>query len=189
MADVGSIQEMVQSSIGIAGQIDVLVNNAGVTRRRNFLQTTEEDWDWVTSVNERGVFFCMQAVAREMIPRRKGKIVNMSSIGGKGSPGASSPAYAASKAAVIALTRYAARELGPSNINVNAVCPGATETGLYHAVMKEDPQLVQGLQGHSVLNRTNSTVDVANAVLFLSSPLANNITGQSLNVDNGSVWD
>ena len=94
------------------GQIDVLLNNAGVTRRADIMDITEADWDRIHRVNAKGVFFCLQRVAREMIPRRSGRIINIASIAGKGYEGTSNAAYAASKGAVIGLTKTAAQQLG-----------------------------------------------------------------------------
>jgi NADP-dependent 3-hydroxy acid dehydrogenase YdfG len=107
-ADVGDLQDidrMVRQALATFGQIDILVNNAGVTRRADIMELTEEDWDRIHRVNAKGVFFCLQRVAREMIPRRSGRIINIASIAGKGYEGTSNAAYAASKGAVISLTK------------------------------------------------------------------------------------
>src|SRR5919204_351403 len=112
------------------GDIDALVNNAGVTRRADIMELTEDDWDRIMRVNGKGVFFCLQRVAREMIPRRSGVIVNIASVAAKGYAGTSNAIYAASKGAVISMTRIAALQLAPHNINVNAICPGTTVTAL-----------------------------------------------------------
>jgi meso-butanediol dehydrogenase/(S,S)-butanediol dehydrogenase/diacetyl reductase len=132
-ADVGNTQDidrLVRESVARFGKIDTLVNNAGVTRRAYIMDLTEDDWDRIFRVNAKGVFFCLQRVAREMIPRRSGRIINIASIAGKGFPGTSNAIYAASKGAVISLTKTAAQQLGPHNINVNAVCPGIVRTPL-----------------------------------------------------------
>jgi NAD(P)-dependent dehydrogenase (short-subunit alcohol dehydrogenase family) len=110
---------MVRQALATFGQIDILVNNAGVTRRADIMELTEADWDRIHRVNAKGVFFCLQRVAREMIPRRSGRIINIASIAGKGYEGTSNAAYAASKGAVISLTKTAA--LAKHNINVNSV--------------------------------------------------------------------
>ena len=115
------------------GRIDVLVNNAGVTRRAYIMDLTEADWDRIMRVNAKGVFFCLQRVAREMIPRRSGAIINVASIAAKGYAGTSNAIYAASKGSVISLTRTAAQQLARHNINVNAICPGVTVTALSQA--------------------------------------------------------
>ena len=112
------------------------MNNAGVTRRADIMDLTEADWDRIHRVNAKGVFFCLQRVAREMIPRRSGRIINIASIAGKGYEGTSNAAYAASKGAVISLTKTAAQQLGKHNINVNSVCPGVTRTALSDANLR-----------------------------------------------------
>src|SRR5678816_3245380 len=121
---------MVSQVTATFGHIDILVNNAGVTRRAYIMDLTEADWDRIMRVNGKGVFFCLQRVAREMIPRRSGVIVNIASIAGKGYAGTSNAIYASSKGAVIALTKIAALQLARHNLNVNAVCPGSTVTAL-----------------------------------------------------------
>src|SRR5262249_19685030 len=138
-ADVGdlkSIDTMTRRAIDTFGQIDVLVNNAGVTRRAYIMDLTEEDWDRIMRVNGKGVFFCLQRVAREMIPRRRGVIVNIASIAGKGFAGASNVIYAGSKGAVISMTRMASLQLAQHNINVNAICPGTTLSALSEANLR-----------------------------------------------------
>src|SRR5688572_23818293 len=133
VGDLGGIDRMVARVVETFGAIDVLVNNAGVTRRADLMDLTEADWDRIMRVNGKGVFFCLQRVAREMIPRRHGAIVNIASIAGKGFAGTSNAIYAASKGAVISLTRIAALQLARHDINVNAVCPGTTVTALSEA--------------------------------------------------------
>src|SRR6202521_570646 len=129
--DTREIDRMVAEAVASFGKIDILVNNAGVTRRAHIMDLTEDDWDRIFRVNAKGVFFCLQRVAREMIPRRSGRIINIASIAGKGFAGTSNAIYAASKGAVISLTKTAAQQLGQHNINVNAVCPGIVRTAIY----------------------------------------------------------
>jgi NAD(P)-dependent dehydrogenase (short-subunit alcohol dehydrogenase family) len=197
-ADVGHLPDidlMVRKAIETFGRIDILVNNAGVTRRADIMDLTEADWDRIHRVNAKGVFFCLQRVAREMIPRHSGRIINIASIAGKGYAGTSNAAYAASKGAVISLTRTAAQQLARHNINVNAICPGVTRTAL-----SEDNLRVRASQeGVSVeemerrraqvipLQRANDPEDIAAMAVFLASPGARNITGQSYNVDGGLI--
>ncbi|MGI9418933.1 MAG: SDR family NAD(P)-dependent oxidoreductase, partial [Geminicoccaceae bacterium] len=132
-ADVGNtddIDRMVAVAVSEFGRLDVIVNNAGVTRRAYIMDLTEEDWDRIHRVNAKGVFFCLQRAARTMIEQGGGRIINIASVAGRGFAGTSNAAYAASKGAVIALTKTAAQQLGPHNINVNAICPGITRTPL-----------------------------------------------------------
>ena len=126
-ADMGSVTDidrMVTETVAAFGRIDILVNNAGVTRRAYIMDLTEEDWDRIHRVNSKGVFFCLQRVAREMIPRRSGRIINIASVAGKGFPGTSNAIYAASKGAVISLTKTAAQQLGRHNHQRQRRMPG-----------------------------------------------------------------
>jgi len=199
-ADLGSVAEidrMVADSVAGFGKIDILVNNAGVTRRAYIMDLTEEDWDRIHRVNAKGVFFCLQRVAREMIPRRSGRIINIASVAGKGFPGTSNAIYAASKGAVISLTKTAAQQLGPHNINVNAVCPGIVRTEMFEGIIKIVSE-TEGLSLEEVearavasvpLRRANEPQDIADMIVFLASPRARNIAGQSFNVDGGLIPD
>jgi NAD(P)-dependent dehydrogenase (short-subunit alcohol dehydrogenase family) len=197
IGDVASIDRMTRAIMETFGRIDVLVNNAGVTRRAYIMDLTEGDWDRIMRVNGKGVFFCLQRVAREMIPRRSGAIVNIASIAGKGYVGTSNAIYAASKGAVIGLTRIAALQLARHNINVNAVCPGTTVTALsednLRARAREEGVSVEDMQRRRnsaiPLGRPNEPEDVAALAVFLASPGARNITGQSYNVDGGLILD
>jgi NAD(P)-dependent dehydrogenase (short-subunit alcohol dehydrogenase family) len=197
VGDLAAIDRMVRAVTATFGRIDVLVNNAGVTRRADIMDLTEQDWDRIMRVNAKGVFFCLQRVAREMIPCRRGRIVNIASIAGKGYAGTSNAIYAASKGSVISLTRTAAQQLARHDINVNAICPGITVTALSEAnvaVRARD----EGLSVEEMKRRRNAVIplgrpndpeDVAAVAVFLAGPAARNITGQSLNVDGGIVFD
>jgi len=197
-ADVGSTQEIdrvVSETVARFGKIDVLVNNAGVTRRAHIMDLTEQDWDRIFRVNAKGVFFCLQRVAREMIPRRSGRIINIASIAGKGFAGTSNAIYAASKGAVISLTKTAAQQLGRHNINVNAVCPGIVRTALYaemiRVIAEKEGASVADIERRGVesvpLRRANEPEDIADMIVFLASPGARNVSGQAFNVDGGLV--
>ncbi len=197
-ADLGSVAEidrMVAETVQAFGHIDALVNNAGVTRRAYIMDLTEADWDRIHRVNAKGVFFCLQRVAREMIPRRSGRIINIASVAGKGFAGTSNAIYAASKGAVISLTKTAAQQLGPHNINVNAVCPGIVMTAIVEDLFKtrslKENRSVADIEAEAVreipLRRANQPEDIADMCVFLASPAARNISGQAMNVDGGLV--
>ena len=197
MSSVADINTLVDKTIAQYGRVDVLINNAGVTKSLGIFDVTEADWDWMFSINARGVFFCMQRVAREMVKQQSGKIVNIASIAGKGFRGTSNIAYAGTKGAVIAMTRIGASQLARYNINVNAICPGATRTHLYETIQNEIvakrgiplEEAQRRMDASIPLGRSNSPDDIANMACFLASDEANNITGQSYNVDGGLMWD
>ncbi len=197
-ADVGhmaDIDRIVREAMQMFGRLDISVNNAGVTRRAEIMDVTETDWDRIHRVNAKGVFFCLQRVAREMIPRREGRIINIASISGKGYAGASNAAYAASKGAIISLTKTAAQQLGQYNINVNSICPGVTRTALSEDNLRvraqQEGATVEEMERRRAavipLNRVNDPEDIAAMVVFLASRGARNITGQSYNVDGGLI--
>lgn len=197
-ADLGSVAEidrMVIETVKAFGRIDTLVNNAGVTRRAYIMDLTEEDWDKIHRVNAKGVFFCLQRAAREMIPRREGRIINIASVAGKGFEGTSNAIYAASKGAVISLTKTAAQQLGPHNINVNAICPGIVMTAMVTDILKTDAaktgmsieEVTQRFTARIPIRRANQPEDIADMVVFLASPAARNVSGQCINVDGGLV--
>jgi len=198
--DLESIDRMVARTVAEFGRLDAIVNNAGVTRYAYIMDLTEADWDRIHRVNAKGVFFCLQRAAREMIRQYEadgsgGRIVNMASISGRGYPGASNAAYAASKGAVIALTKMAAQQLGRYNINVNSICPGVTRTelGQRNSVTRaaERGITIEEMQAEQEaaipIRRANTPGDIAALAVFLASPGARNITGQSINVDGGLV--
>jgi NAD(P)-dependent dehydrogenase (short-subunit alcohol dehydrogenase family) len=195
VGDWDAIPDFVDTVADRFGHIDVLVNNAGVTRRADIMELTEADWDRIHRVNAKGVFFCLQRVAREMIPRRSGRIINIASIAGKGFPGTSNAIYAASKGAVISLTKTAAQQLGRHNINVNAVCPGIVRTALYadmiRVIAEKEGATVEEIERRGTesvpLRRANEPEDIADMIVFLASPGARNISGQAFNVDGGLV--
>jgi NAD(P)-dependent dehydrogenase (short-subunit alcohol dehydrogenase family) len=197
VGDVAAIDRMVEATIAEFGRIDILLNNAGVTRRADIMELDEADWDRIWRVNAKGVFFCLQRVAKEMIPRGGGRIINIASIAGKGYAGTSNAIYAASKGSVISLTKTAAQQLGPHQINVNAICPGVTRTALSEANLAVRAQKagvsiaeMEKIRASVIpLGRPNDPEDIAAMAVFLASPGARNITGQSYNVDGGIVPD
>jgi NAD(P)-dependent dehydrogenase (short-subunit alcohol dehydrogenase family) len=168
------------------GGVDVLVNNAGVFAKVPLLQLDVGTWDDVFAVNTRAVLLTTQLVAPAMIQRGRGRIVNIASMAARvGTPGEA--AYAASKAAVVALTRISAMELGAHGITVNAVCPGYVLTEMGAAT--RTPEQVAGWCAQSPLGRTTAPEDVAATVAFLASDDAADLTGQAINVAAGMVMD
>ncbi|HEX3953296.1 MAG TPA: SDR family NAD(P)-dependent oxidoreductase [Stellaceae bacterium] len=198
--DVASIDAMIARTVAELGRVDIIVNNAGVTRFSYIMDLTEADWDRIHRVNAKGVFFCLQSAARQMIKQFEadgsgGRIINMASISGRGYPGASNAAYAASKGAVIALTKMAAQQFGRYNVNVNAICPGVTRTelGARNAVGRAAArgitveEMFAEQEAAIPIGRANTPEDIAAMAVFLASPGSRNVTGQSYNVDGGLV--
>jgi 3-oxoacyl-[acyl-carrier protein] reductase len=183
-ADVSSpeeaqgLVELVESELG---DVDALVNNAGVTRDTLIARMSDEDWNVVIDTNLRGTFNTARAVSRKMMRRRAGSIVNLSSVVGvHGNPGQAN--YAASKAGIIGLTKALARELGSRGVRVNAIAPGYISTELTDVLPEEARELI--LQ-NTPLGRLGEPADVAGAVRFLCSDEAAFITGEVLLVDGG----
>ncbi len=185
--DRESIQRMPKQVTREFGRIDILVNNAGVTRRASLPDMTEEAWDHVLDTNLKGMFFCIQTVSEYMIPQRYGKIINITSIAGKGWTDIGGINYGASKAAIIQLTKGCARALGPHGINVNAIAPGSVDTPILyvdrtaHQVQEYKDRAIE----HAAIGRLGVPEDIANGVLFLASDYASFIDGQTIAVDGG----
>ncbi|WP_154481644.1 3-oxoacyl-[acyl-carrier-protein] reductase [Anaerosalibacter bizertensis] len=178
--DVKSMMKTIKSQFD---SIDVLVNNAGVTKDNLLIRMKSEDWDKVINTNLKGVYLCTKAVVRGMMKKRHGKIVNIASVVGiSGNAGQGN--YSASKAGVIGFTKSIAKELGSRGINVNGVAPGFVETDMTE-VLSEDIK-EQSLK-LIPLNRFAKPEDIANVVVFLCSEKANYITGQIINVDGGML--
>ena len=196
MGNTQDIDRMISQAKDTFGRIDIMVNNAGVTRTAYIMDVSEEDWDRIHRVNAKGVFFGMQRAARDMIEQGSGgRIINIASIAGKGYTGASNAAYSASKGAVLAMTQLAAHQLGQHDINVNAICPGITRTEILVDVIEHNArisgqsiqELEEALYGGIPIGRPNDPEDIVAMALFLASPGARNITGQAYNVDGGIV--
>ncbi|MDF4203161.1 3-oxoacyl-[acyl-carrier-protein] reductase [Maribacter sp. SA7] len=165
------------------GRIDVLINNAGITKDNLLMRMSEADFDAVIDINLKSVFNMTKAVQRTLLKQRKGSIINMSSVVGvKGNAGQTN--YAASKAGMIGFTKSVALELGSRNIRCNAIAPGFIETEMTD---KLDEKTVQGWRDGIPLKRGGSTEDIANACLYFASDLSSYVTGQVLNVDGGML--
>ena len=182
-ADFNQAQELVEKVLADFSTIDVLINNAGITKDNLLMRISEEDFDKVIEVNLKSVFNLTKAVQRTMLKQRHGSIINMSSVVGvKGNAGQSN--YAASKAGIIGFSKSIALELGSRNIRCNVIAPGFIETEMT-AQLSED--VVAGWRAGIPLKRGGSPTDVANACVFLASDLSSYITGQVLNVDGGML--
>lgn len=165
------------------GRIDVLVNNAGITRDNLLMRMTEDQWDMVINVNLKSVFNLTKAVQKTMLKQRNGSIINVSSVVGvNGNAGQAN--YAASKAGIIGFTKSVAKELGPRNIRCNAIAPGFIETEMT-AVLPEE---VKTSWNEKIpLRRAGSTEDVANVVVFLGSDFSSYVTGQTISICGGMI--
>ena len=181
VADAQQVKDMMRAAVKEYGRIDVLVNNAGVTRDGFLLMMRESDYDAVLDTNLKGTFLCIKNVVHAMMKQNYGRIVNVSSVTGlRGNAGQAN--YAASKAGVIGLTKAAARELATKNITVNAVAPGFIETDMTRSM--NEAALNAGV-AQVPMGRMGRPEDVANAVRFLASDEASYITGCVLKVDGG----
>ena len=176
-------QQLVDDVVAEFGTVDVLVNNAGITRDTLLMRMTEEQWDEVMNTNLKSAFNLTKAVQKPMLKARSGSIINMSSVVGvKGNAGQSN--YAASKAGLIGFTKSIAAELGSRNIRCNAIAPGFIETEMTDAL---NPEVVQGWRNGISLKRGGQPIDVANATVFLASDMSAYITGQTLHVCGGML--
>lgn len=182
-ASYSDAEDLVAKVLEDFGGIDVLINNAGITKDNLLMRMQEEDFDAVIEINLKSVFNMTKAVQRTMLKQRKGSIINMSSVVGvKGNAGQTN--YAASKAGMIGFTKSVALELGSRNIRCNAIAPGFIETEMTD---KLDEKTVQGWRDAIPLKRGGTPEDVANACLFLASDLSAYITGQVMHVDGGML--
>jgi len=183
VSDIGAVQDMVQQVITTFGSMDILINNAGITKDNLIMRMKEADWDEVINTNLKGVFNTTKAATRPMMKQKQGKIINIASIGGIiGNAGQAN--YVAAKSGVIGLTKTTARELASRNITVNAIAPGYIATE-----MTEDlPEDVKASMLSQIpLNRLGDPEDVAKVALFLVSDASDYMTGQIICVDGGMV--
>jgi len=180
----GDVERMVQAVCDRWGRVDILVNNAGIADWAPALEIEEGDWDRILEVDLKGVFLCSQAAARKMVAQGEGgKIVNIASIAGM-MPFETQAHYCAAKAGVISLTQVFALELAPHRINVNAVSPGVTRTNQTARLLADDIKR-QEILDHIPMKRVGQPEDIAQAVLFLSSPQSDYVTGTVMVVDGG----
>lgn len=182
-ADFEAAQKLAQEVLEDFGQVDILINNAGITKDNLLMRMDEEDFDKVIDVNLKSVFNMTKALLKPMLKQRKGSIINISSVVGvKGNAGQAN--YSASKAGIIGFSKSMALELGSRNIRTNVVAPGFIETEM---TAKLDEKIVDGWRDAIPLKRGGSPEDIANACVFLASDLSSYITGQVLHVDGGML--
>lgn len=174
-----AVNKMIEMTVKNYGRIDIEANIAGILVRKSLLEHTPEDWERVLKVNLTGVFNCIKAVAPVMMGQRYGKILNMGSIAGI--VGYGYPSYSASKAGVVNLTRELAMELGPYNINVNAICPGVIRTPMIK------PEFESFYISKTPLRRMGEPDDVTSAIIYLASDEASFINGTTLVIDGGAI--
>jgi len=183
VSKAADVERMFAETLEAFSRIDILVNNAGITRDGLLMRMKEEDWDLVLSINLKSAFLCCREAVRPMMKARSGKIVNIASVVGlMGNAGQAN--YSASKAGMIGLTKTLAREFASRSINVNAIAPGFIRTAMTDKLT--DAEKVK-LSTQIPMAKLGSPEDVANAALFLSSPLSDYITGQVVTVDGGLV--
>ncbi len=183
VSDFQAMEEMVTTAKDKWGRVDIMVNNAGITRDALIVRMSEEHWDLVIAVHLRGAFCCTKAVTRTMMKQRGGRIINIASVVGvMGSAGQAN--YSAAKGGIIALTKTTARELSSRGITCNAVAPGFIETRMTHAL----PEEVRAEYLTRIpLGRAGLPEDVADVVHFLATPPSSYVTGQVINVDGGMI--
>ncbi|WP_425392880.1 3-oxoacyl-[acyl-carrier-protein] reductase [Ekhidna sp.] len=182
-SDYQAAQDLIASVVEDFGSLDILINNAGITKDNLLMRMSEEDWDAIQNINLKSCFNTVKAACRTMMKQRSGSIINMSSVVGvKGNAGQAN--YAASKAGIIGFTKSVALELGSRGIRSNAIAPGFIETEMTDAL---DEKTVQGWRDAIPLKRGGSPEDVANACVFLGSDMSAYITGQTIQVDGGML--
>lgn len=180
------VDKMVSAAVKEYGRIDVLVNNAGILLHRFILDMTEEEWDRIMDVDLKGYFLCSQAVGREMVKKKSGRIIHISSCSAK-KPSIEEAAYSAAKAGILGFNRVLAAELGPFGINCNSILPGATDTEMIRSTFLISPEVEKEWIDKTALKKLGKPEDVAKAALFLASELSNHITGEVLVVSAGEM--
>ena len=199
LADISNmtdIKKMIKEVVSAFGSLHIMINNAGVTRTSDIMGLDENDWYWINNINSKGTFFCLQAAAEQMkFQKTGGRIINMSSVGARGFVDVSNVIYAASKGAIVSLTKTAAQQLGKHNINVNSICPSPTYTDIVEKLVKtraleqnkSKEEIIKHYMRDVPLGRFNDPNDIAEMALFLSSERSKNISGQSFNIDGGLI--
>ena len=183
VSDPAATRALVEGIVADHGPLDILVNNAGTEIVKPVLEVTETDYDTIMNTNLRGLYFAAQAAARVMVPRRRGKIINLGSLASQiGLAG--STVYSASKGGVLQLTRALAVELAPHNVQVNAIGPGYYRTDMTEPFFR-DPEHRRWIEQRIPMGRIGTTLDLAGAVVFLAAPASDYVTGQILYVDGG----
>lgn len=185
VANPDEVKAMIKDVVSQFGSLDVLVNNAGITRDNLLMRMKEQEWDDVIDTNLKGVFNCIQKATPQMLRQRSGAIINLSSVvGAVGNPGQAN--YVATKAGVIGLTKSAARELASRGITVNAVAPGFIVSDMTDALSDD---LKEQMLTQIPLSRFGEDTDIANTVAFLASDKAKYITGQTIHVNGGMFME
>lgn len=181
------VETLVASTIEKYGQLDIMVNNAGIggKHQAKTANHTHEDWHNVIAVNQTGVFYCMQLALRQMMKQNSGNIINVASLAGL-KPSGNNLSYAASKFAVVGMTKSAALEYGRKNIRINAVCPGYTESALLDKLLSSREGLGEKLKGMVPMGRFGEAEEIAEAICWLAADNSKFITGQTLTLDGGN---
>ncbi len=183
VANKKEVDDLFSTAVKEFGKVDIHINNAGIVSTHPFLELSEEKWDKLMDVDLKGTYLCAQAAAREMVKKKYGRIINLSSVAGFiGFPGAAH--YCAAKAGVSQFTKVLAIELAPVGINVNAIAPGLIETAMTRDIIS-NPDALKAMLQRIPLGRPGKPEEIANAALFLASPMADYVTGTTLFVDGG----
>lgn len=187
VAKYEQVENLINTTVEKYGRLDVIVNNAGIGPKQmsKTAEHTLKDWDVVIAVNQTGVFYCMKLALQQMMKQGSGNIVNIASLAGLKASG-SNLSYAASKFAVVGMTKSAALEYGSKNIRVNAVCPGYTQSALLSKLLSMRPDMEDILLKHVPMKRFGEAEEIAQAVVWLASEDTKFITGQTITLDGGT---
>jgi NAD(P)-dependent dehydrogenase (short-subunit alcohol dehydrogenase family) len=180
------VEKMVSATMKEFGKVDVLVNNAGILLHRPILDMTEEEWDRVIDVDLKGYFLCSQAAGREMVKKKRGRIIHISSCSAK-KPSPEEAAYSAAKAGILGFNRVLAAELGPYGINCNSILPGATDTEMIRSTFLTSSDIEEEWIDKTALKKLGKPEDIAKVALFLASDLSSHITGEVIVVSAGEM--